>query len=98
MSTNSARNSLTNSEAVAIAALRVNELKIIVDNRAALISTNVWDDVTRQIVGVVSADALIISQFAIAAPIGDPAGISTPATETRDRTVLSGPVTGDQDD
>ncbi len=94
MRTNSARNSPTKSDAAAIAALRVNELKNLLGNRAALISTNVWDDVTRQVVGVVRADALIVSQFPSASPIG----ISAPVTETKDQTVLSGPVTGDQDD
>lgn len=80
MRTNSARNSPTKSVAVAIAALRVNELKNLLGNRAALISTNVWDDVTRQIVGVVSADALIVSQFPSVAPIGT----SSPVMENED--------------
>ncbi|NBT95468.1 MAG: hypothetical protein EBT47_10820 [Chloroflexi bacterium] len=55
---------------------------------------HVWDDVTRQIVGVVSADALIVSQFTSVAPIG----ISAPVMENEDQTVLSGPVAGDRDD
>ena len=94
MRTNSARNLPTKSDAAAIAALRVNVLKNLLGNRAALISTNVWDDVTRQIVGVVSADALIVSQFPSVAPIGT----SAPVMENEDQTVLSGPVAGDQDD
>ena len=91
MRTNSARNSHTKSDAAAIAALRANELKNLLGNRAALISTNVWDDVTRQLVGVVSADALIVSQFPSASPIG----MSGPVMENEDQTVLSGPVAGD---
>lgn len=94
MRTNSARNSPTKSDAAAVAALRVNELKNLLGNRAALISTNVWDDVTRQIVGVVSADALIVSQFPSASPIG----LAGPEMENEDQTVLSGPVAGDHND
>lgn len=91
MTTNPAKNAPIQSDAPAIAGRRVAELKALIGNHAALITTNVWDDVTRQLVGIVTADALLVSAFPSSSPIGAPG----PDGEGSDPSALLGPPNGD---
>lgn len=72
MTTSTTREAASPSGALEIAANRVEELKSLIGNPAAMITTDVWDDVTRQIIGVVTADAMIVSAFPSASPISTP--------------------------
>ncbi len=94
MTDNSARNAPIETEAAVIADIRVNELKNLLGSLVQLIPPDVWGDVTRQILGVVVADALIVSHF----PSESQLGVASPIRNVRDQLDPLGPVAGDQND
>lgn len=81
MTSSITREASSPSHAPEIAANRVEELQSLIGNHAELVSTEVWDDVTRQIIGVVTADAMIVAAFPSVSPLSS----LVPDRESRDQ-------------